>query len=940
MKTFKSIRVIILVLITSIAYLSAQPQINVTDLNALLPIDKDVKIGKLNNGLKYYIRKNLKPEKRAELRLAVKTGSVMEDDNQRGLAHLIEHMCFNGTKNFPKNELINFLQSTGVKFGADLNAYTSFDETVYMLEIPTDKEGLLNKGIQVLEDWGHNVSFDNAEIDKERGVVVEEWRLGKGAQDRVMKKQLPVLLYNSRYADRLPIGDTAVLYHCNYERLTTFYKDWYRPDLMAVVAVGDFNVDEMEKMIQEHFAELKNPENEKPRTEFPLPDNDKTLVSIATDKEMPRATVSIHFKHHEGKLIGNYAEYRKNLVNQLLGEMINRRFDDMRRKKDAPFLFAGGNEGKFFSDVRSFDLMAMVAGNGLMKGFESIITEGFRAMQHGFLATELDRAKKEMLRSVQKMYDERDKTNSKNYTREYVSNFLQNESMPGMEYEYALYSKFIPEITLAEINTYIKTLIHSNNSIITMVAPEKPEIVVPTEAEAIAKYSEIEKSKIEPYKDAEIGKPLFSKTVNSGKIIKENKLEKIGVTELFLSNGAKVILKPTDFKNDEILFKAFSPGGTSIANDADFISANFTSQLLNESGVSQFDESALQKLLSGKEVSLNSYIDELNEGLEGSYSPKDDETFFQLLNLIITEPRIDEDAYQALVKRTKESILANQRTPEGIFRDSVRSIMTQYHFRKRPMTEEMLKDFNAIKAFDFYKDRFADVGDFTFFFVGNVNLEKIKPLIEKYVASLPTQRRKENWKDIGSNPPQGKIEKTVKKGVEKKGSVNLVINGDCDYNADNRLKMRALSAHLSDKLREEIREEKSGTYGIRASGSLQKYPKQKFTFNIMFGCDPTRANELIDDLLKVVDKIKTSLPDEKDMKKITETFKREYEVNSKENRQWLGWLENYYWISEDPNAILNFNDMVNKLKPQDIKDAANQFLNMNNFAKFILVPEK
>ncbi|MGA2298243.1 MAG: pitrilysin family protein, partial [FCB group bacterium] len=584
MRKFSSKIIIFVLLVISSIGLFAQQNLQYNDLKQTLQPDPKVKIGILPNGLKYYIKENRKPEKRMEVLLAVKAGAVLEDDDQNGLAHFNEHMAFNGTKHFPKNDLVDFLEKIGIKFGADLNAFTNYDETVYMLQLPTDKEELLEKGMLVLDDWSHNVSFDDTEIDKERGVILEEWRLGKGAEDRVDKKHDKKVFYNSRYVERDVIGDTAIINHFEHSVIRRFYKDWYRPDLMAVIAVGDFNKDDIEKRIIAHFSDLTNPQNERTRTEYTIPPHKETLVSIATDKELSFPSVRIYFKH-PGRESTSLGSYRQDIIDNIFSTLINNRFAELRRKSNPPFLFAMANEGRFVDHIRAFMLFGGAKGDGINQCTEALLTEAFRVMKHGFTQTELDRAKKDALRNIEKAYDEREKTESRNFAFEFERNFIDGEPMPGLETELEINKQFMPGITLDEVNQLSNKLITKENTVITVSAPDRKGVIPPTEAEVLSMYDNISKKDIPAYEDVVITKPLLSKKPEPGKIVEEKQIKEIGVTEWKLSNGVRVLLKPTDFKNDQILFTSFSPGGTSQVKDEDFVSASAAASIINQSGV-------------------------------------------------------------------------------------------------------------------------------------------------------------------------------------------------------------------------------------------------------------------------------------------------------------------------------------------------------------------
>lgn len=916
------------------------PQINFKSLNDPIPIDKSIKIGKFSNGMTYYIKQNSKPEKRAELRLVTLAASIQEDEDQKGLAHFVEHMCFNGTKDFPKNKLIDFLEKTGIRFGADLNANTGFDRTLYLLQVPTDDKAIKESGVHVLEQWAHEVSFEPEEIDKERGVIMEEWRLGKGANDRIMKEQLPKLFHNSRYADRLPIGDTAVIMNAPYEAFTRYYKDWYRPDLQAIIAVGDFDVDEMEKLLKKYFESI--PARKNPRKHFTaeIPPHKEIIAAVNTDKEMPMVSVNFYFKLPLGPE-GTFAAYKDGIIESLVNQMLIERLVEKTRSANPPFLQAYAMKmDRALGEIGLFMVIGILKNDNIEGGYNAVISEAFRAYKHGFTETEFDRAKKEMMRSMEQTYNERDKMPSGGFANEYVRNFQFGEGIPGIAYEYALYQKFIPEISINDVNTTIKQYIDDGSLVITMSGPEKDDLKMPSEKWMIDEYNKVKTSDLEAYVDKVSADPLFDKEVTPGTIKGEKKFPNLYDTyELTLSNGAKVILMPTDFKNDEILFSATSPGGHSLASDKDYLSASMADGIVMEAGVSKFDATSLQKLLAGKVANVRPYIGELSEGFNGSTTPSDMETFFQLLYLNFTEPRLDYEAYETYHSRLKEQVLNSQVDPMNAFRDTFNVVFSNYHPRRMPLTEKLLDAMDPDVAYEFYKNRFADASDFTFMFVGAFKMEEIKPLIEKYIASLPSMNRKETWKDLGIKTPKGEVEKIVKKGVEPKSTVLFAMNGDFKYDKENRFEVQALIDVFNIKLREALREDKGGVYGVRAFQRLNKYPKGTYSIQIYFGCNPDRAQELIETCKGIMNEMKETEPSQIYMDKITETMKRQWEVNLKENRFWLRSFDSYIENDEDIDKITYYLPMVAQLKAADIKKAANKYFSTNNIVEVVLMPE-
>ncbi len=917
----------------------SQKQVNIENLNEKIPADKEITIGTLNNGLKYYIKQNKKPEKRAELMLVVNAGSILEDDDQDGLAHFCEHMAFNGTKSFPKQDLVNFLESTGIRFGADLNAFTSWDETVYMLTLPTDDKILLDKGFLVLEEWAHNVSFNEKDIDEERGVILEEWRLGKGAEDRLQKKHAPTRFYNSKYAIRDIIGDTNIILRADYDAFRRFYKDWYRPNLMAVIVVGDFDKKDIEKKIKDHFGKIQNPPSQRPREKFYLGNHDDILFSIASDKELSFPNIQFISKLPQRET-GTYEDYRKKLVSDLFTTMLNQRLMEIIRKPDAPLnMYAVSFEGEDVGNARAFNLFAGIKPDKINESFETLMTELFRIKKYGFTPTEFDRAKKEIIRNYEKMLSEKDKTESKNFAFELYRNFINGESIPGIEFENEIVRKFIPDVSLEEVNKLADSFVKRSNSVVLVSATDKEGLKLPTDIELLDTFNKISNSEITQYIDKTPTSDLFTKNLSEGKIISKNVIKEIGVTEWKLSNGVKVVLKPTNFKNDEILFTSFSPGGTSLSSDEDFISAKSTSTVVNKSGIGSYDKNQLDKYLSDKIVSVYSSIEQLSEGLKGNSSIKDLEIMFQLIHLYFTDFRVDAEALQRYIEDIKTSIENSKNSPRDLFFDSLRYALSNYHFRAKPWDESMLNQVQLLKIYNFYEDRFKDASDFTFFFVGSFSLDNIKPYILKYLANLPSINRSENWKDLNIRPPKGITEKSFRKGIEKQSQVFYSIYNDFQWKLEEIYLLEAATEILNIKLRESLREEKGGVYGVSAYSQTEMYPKQKYSVNIYFGCNPDRVNELLDEVQKQIKDMTTKPVDPIYLTKIKETAKRESETDIKENRFWLNNLSNFYWYKNDPKLIPFKAKFFSKLKADDILRAAKMYFLSPNHFKYVLYPE-
>ena len=912
------------------------------DFNLPLPLDPNVRIGKLSNGLTYYIRKNTKPEKRVELRLVVNTGSVLEDEDQLGLAHFMEHMNFNGTKRFPKNELVSYLQSIGVEFGADLNAYTGFDETVYILPVPTDKPGLVDKGLQILEDWSHNASLDSLEIEKERGVVIEEWRLSRGADERMMRQTLPVQYQGSKYANRLPIGTRESLQNFTHAQLKRFYKEWYRPDMQAVVVVGDIDVDEMEKKIKEYFGDIPAPTTPRKRELFPVPDHQETLTVVAKDKEAAFPGVEIMFKKDKqpDKTYGDYARY---VTHQLFTNMLNSRFQDLARKPNPPFIGAGSYYGGTYARTKdAYQLFANASDTGLGNAIYTLLEENRRVAMHGFTETELERQKRQMLSFYERSYNERNKNESGRMVGEYVNNFLVEEPIPGIEWEYNFVKNYLPKIKLDDVNKLASTWLSKNNMVVTVNAPEKEGIRIPTSDEIKQIINRVETAKIDAYTEKAIASELLAKNkLKSGRIISEAKNQKMGITTLKLSNGVTVVLKPTDYKNDEILVRAFSKGGHSLASNQDYYSAMNASQIVQQSGVGEFSASDLSKTLKGRNTSLSAGIGQLTESVNGSSTPKEIETLFQLIHLYFTAPKKDKDAFTSYVTRQKQFLANVQSNPDFYYSNELQKILTQNHPRGGgiPKPEDFDK-INLDKAFEFYKQRYADASDFVFFVVGSFETDNIKPLLETYLGSLPSLNKKENFKDLGVRPPKGKVDRVILKGTEPQSRVNIIFTGAAKYDSKEAYALRSLGEIMDIKLVEQLREEKGEVYGAGANGIINKYPYQNFIFNISFPCAPENVEGLTKAALKELEKIKSKGLSKDDLAKIKEQQKRKLEVDMKQNQFWMNGLYDAHFFGNNPEDLLLKEKQIENLSSKMIQDAAKKYIDLNNYIRVTLKPEK
>lgn len=934
---YKNLYLFILGLVTLGATASAQ---NI-DVQSGFPADPNLKTGQLKNGIKYYIRKNTKPENRMELRLAVNAGSNQENDDQQGLAHFCEHMAFNGSKHFKKNDLVNFLEGVGTKFGAHLNAYTSFDETVYMLQVPTDNKETMNKAFLVLEDWATGLSFEGEEVEKERGVVIEEWRLGQGAQERMRNKYWPVLFGGSRYGDRLPIGKKEILEKFKHETLKKFYADWYRPDLMAVVAVGDFDVNEIEREIQTRFSSIPAAPASAPKhTDYKVDPTKEPKVAVVTDKESPYTVIQMLYimPSLANDKIG---DYRRNIVHSLYNSMLTARLAELQKQANPPFLFAGAGYENIIRTADAYTAVAVVSETGIEKGIKTLVEENERVKKFGFTEGELKRKKAELLSNMAKSFAERDKNESRNYAQEYVRNFLSHEPIPGIEFEYEMYKKFVPEITLSEVNELAKKWVTGTQNLrLIVMAPEKEGVKVPSNADVIKYVQDAVKTDLTAYVDNMPDQALVKEEPTPSKVMLTKDLKDIGAKEWTMRNGAKVIVKNTDYKNDEVMISAFSWGGTSLYPTNMLTNASVAADLVNNSGIGDFDANQLDKYMAGKICNISPFIQAQYEGMYGSSSLKDLETAMQMMYMYFTNPRIDDAGYASYMEQLSNELKLKSLSPEAVFSDSVQFLMAGRSERRKPQTIAMLDKINRDEALKIYKERFEDAGQFTFVFVGKIDEEKLKPLVEKYIGSLPSKKGKETPADEGIKYPTGKIEKVVKKGMEPKSQVMIYYNGDFEYNAENRLRARALTMLANIKLRESLREDKGGVYGVGCFVQPEAYPTGRFKLGISFGCDPTRADELINAAYKVIDEIKAGGANATDLNKVKETLRREFESDTKENNYWMSLIRNNTMYGENYEGYLNFLTMVEAIKGEDFKALADKYFSKNNRFVFKLMPEK
>jgi zinc protease len=912
------------------------PSINAQ--NVILPLDPKVRTGKLANGFTYFIRHNEEPKNRVVMYLVNKVGSILEDEDQRGLAHFMEHMSFNGTKHFPKNELVDYLQKSGVRFGADLNAYTSFDETVYQLPLPSDQPALLAGGLNIMRDWAQEALLDSIEINKERGVVLEEKRLGKGASERMQRVYWPVVFQNSRYAVRIPIGLDSVLNNFKPETIRRFYHDWYRPDLQALVIVGDINVDEMEKRVRALFSNLKNPASERKRINYSTPVNGKNQFVAVTDNEMTSTAIEVLIKQPELQL-KTYADFRANLIRDLYNQMLSERYSEIIQQANPPFLEGNAGFSGFLGGLDSYTLSVNAKPGELETGFKATWRVSEQLRRFGFTGTELARAKKYILTSLQSALKESSKTNSETFANAYQSYFLNGTVETGIQKENSLTARLSKNITLSDVNGLAKNLKTDKNRDIIILAPEKDKAILPDENKVLGWINSVDAESMIPFTDDVSALPLLKSNPVKGKIISESTDKELGILTLKLNNHVTILIKPTNFKNDEILFTGFSPGGSSVYPDEQYSSAAVAGQFIPAFGAGNYTNIQLRKYLSDKRVAVSPYINDRVQGISGSSSSKDLKTALQLLFAFYTEPRKDTALFKGFIDDAKASIANRENDPSSVFHDTVSALLYHNSPRKTGPSIKKIDDIDLNRVYGIYLDRFSNAGGSVFTFVGNIDTTAIKPLLEQYLGGLPNTGKSDTAKDLGLHLPEGLVTKNVYKGTEPKATVQLLWSGTFNYDQQNNLIADALKECLEIRLLERLREDESGVYTPSASVSASKYPQSRFVFSVAFGCAPQNADKLINSALDEIEKLKSKGPLAINLQKWKAETLRQQETQLLSNQWWEIYLSSQILNHENLNAYKNFNAIVNDITPAQVQEAAKRLLSGKNYIRLELLPE-
>ena len=914
-----------------------------------LPVDKNVRIGQLDNGLTYYIRHNKLPENRAEFYIAQKVGSILEEPQQRGLAHFLEHMAFNGTKNFPGDDkglgVIPWCETVGIKFGTNLNAYTSIDETVYNISnAPIDRTGVLDSCLLILHDWSNYILLKDDEIDKERGVIREEWRSRNSGMLRVYTDLLPTIYQGDKYADCMPIGSIDVINNFPYKDIRDYYHKWYRPDLQGIVIVGDIDVDTVEAKLKAVFADVQKPVNPAERTYYPVTDNKEPIVAIGTDKEVDDPSIEIYFKQDatpdsEKNNVGYLASQ---YMTSMISSMLNARLSELVQSANPPFTRASSYYSDFFvaKTKEAFALSASSKADGIETALKTLLQETERARRFGFTESEYARARANYLQSLESAYNEREKTKHGSYVREYVQNFLNGEPIPGIEAEYAMMNQLAPNIPLQAMNMVMQQLVPDSNQVVIIAGPAKEGLKYPTKEEVINLLKGMKDLDLQAYVDKVSDEPLMKEAPKGGKIISEKEGDIYGSTKLVLSNGVTVYVKKTDFKADEIRMKGTSLGGKSIFPDKDALNFAVMDNVIAVGGLGNFSQVDLTKVLAGKKVSVNAGLGATTENVFGTCSPKDFETMMQLTYLTFTAPRKDAEAFESFKNRIKAQLERAQANPLSSINDSLQKAMYNNHPRVVMMKPEMVDQIDYDRILEMYNDRFKDASDFTFYFVGNIDLETAKPLIAEYLGALPAINRKETFKDTKMSIRKGVYKNEYAKEQQTPtATIVFLYSGKAPYTLKNDILLSFATQVLDMVYTEEVREKEGGTYGVNCFGDLQKYPKEQLLLQIVFQTDPAKKDKLAGIVVDELKKLAAEGPSDVHLQKVKEYMLKKYADNQKENGYWMNNLNDYFYYGMDMTE--GYTDIVNSITAKDIQKFVSDLLKQGNEIEVTMtVPNK
>uniref|UniRef100_UPI003217338A M16 family metallopeptidase n=1 Tax=uncultured Draconibacterium sp. TaxID=1573823 RepID=UPI003217338A len=911
-------------------------------LDQPVPVDAAVRIGKLENGMTYFIRHNEEPKERVSFYMIQNVGALLEDDNQNGLAHFLEHMAFNGTEHYPGKGFLDYLEKNGVAFGRNINAYTAFNETVYNLsDVPSTREGLIDSCLLVLHDWSDFLLLTDEEIDAERGVISEEWRTRRNADFRLRNKWFPVVFEGSKWAERDVIGDLDVIKNHDYNTLRKFYHDWYRTDLQAIAIVGDIDVDQVEAKVKALFSPIPAVENAQPRPEFEIPNHSDTKFVLATDKEATRSSVTIYIKHKGTKAADKNIGYlREDYISNLLNQMTGDRIQELLQKGNPPFVSGGVQVGGF---VRGYDVAYIsITANPDKEdeGLKAIYTEAQRVVRHGFTEGELNRAKVNLLTYMESAYKQRDKISNDKYASAIKDYFLTGEPLTDPEFDWQFGQAILETITLADVNALAKKMIVPENRAIVISGPEEG-VKHLTQEETMAILAEVEQSEIAPYEDTAEAASLIEGELPGAKIVSTKQLKELDAVEWTLANNAKVIYRHADYEKDQVILKAYSPGGSSLFNSNDLYASMMLGQFMDAFGVGDFDAITLKKMLTGKKVGLSINLGDLTEGFSGSSTPKDFETMMQLLYLQFSNPRFDLEAYDALKSRYVAVLSNMANNPKKIMSDSINHIVTNYNERTKLMNANMFDEISFEQMEKLYNDRFKDVGDFTFFIVGNIEEQVANEMAVKYIGSLKDLPREEQWVDNKVRMPKGKTEKKIEVPLQtEKANVNIFIRKEMAYTPASNLELSVLKAILRLRYTEEVREKEGGTYGVSVGSSSFQYPYARKTLQMNFDTDPEKADHLKSIIFREVEKIVESGPTQEDLDKVVLNMKKERVQAKEHNNYWMTVLFNQYYLGFNTDAKENFENILDGLTIKQIQKFAKEFYTNADVVDLVFLPKK
>ena len=909
-----------------------------------LSMDPEVRYGKLDNGLTYYIRHNEQPKQRAEFHIAQAVGAILEEDHQNGLAHFLEHMAFNGTQHFPGKGIINYFESVGVNFGGNINAYTSIDETVYRLsDVPTYREGIVDSALLVMHDWSCGLLLLDEEIDAERGVILEEWRTGRTASRRIWKEMNAKMYPGTQYAKRDVIGDTAVINNFAYQALRDYYHKWYGPDNQAIIVVGDINVDSIEAKIKALWADVPRRANYGERPIYTVNHNDKPLVAIVTDKEAEGSRVTMEYKFDQlpEAMQGTAQEYMLNLVRELACDMLNNRFSELSQDPKASFTGAGCQYGEAAKKMDAFYGVVIPKEGRETEAFNDLLFQLEKMHRYGFTNAELERVKSEKMNAMEKYFNERNTRRNITLARECIRHFEDGESMPGAQWEYDFVQAVLPLVSLETVNNVAKALIHANPTI-AISGPEKEGVNIPSEETILAAIAGQSDLAIEAPVEEVIDTELVKKAPHKGKIKSFRENEEIEATEWILSNGIKVVFHPTDFKADEILMQAFSKGGLSQVKTEDLPSAEAATSLIEMSGIGRFSATQLEKALTGKTVSVSAEIAENVERMHGSSSIKDLETMLQLTYLYFTSPRRDEKAYETFMGLLRNQLANRDKNPKIAFSDSVQMMSTNHSPRTILFNKEMLDRVSLDKALEVYKARFANPADFTFVFVGNINPKdpKVQELICLWLGGMKTKKcNSEEVIDHHITVTMGQQKNYFSRAMETTTASNRIqyTSYDIPFTMANDLNMEMIGRILSTRYLESIREREGGSYGVGTYGYVMGLPSPRAGLLMQFDTDPKKQERLMEIIHEEVQTIIANGPLANDLQKEKESMLKDFQEDLEKNTYWRQSLYMYYMYGH--NNIRDYKAAVEAITAETVQETLRKLVSAGNMFEVVMFPE-